>query len=70
MDYKIMDYEKLCSLGLESLEKERFEEAMEYYVRATELDSNRPEAYFGRGTVKFDSGRYKESIEDFDRALP
>jgi tetratricopeptide (TPR) repeat protein len=39
------------------------------YDRATELDSELATPYIGRGAIRFEQGRYQESIDHYSTAL-
>lgn len=47
----------------------RRDEALVYYDLAIEFDEYSISAYYGRGLIKYDRGKYKEAKEDFDKYL-
>lgn len=46
----------------------KFEEAIEYYDKAIELNPFFYSAFFNRGTIKADMGNYEGAKNDFDEA--
>ena len=46
-----------------------YDQALEDYTRAIELDGSFAEAYFYRGVSHYEMGLYQESINDLTRAI-
>ena len=46
-----------------------YEQAIEDYTRAIELDAAFAEAYFNRGVSYYEVGRYQEAITDLSQAI-
>jgi tetratricopeptide (TPR) repeat protein len=49
--------------------KHEYRRALEMYARALQIDPTRGEIYFNRGLTLHETGRRKEAIEDFSKAL-
>ncbi len=49
--------------------KKEYDEAIECYDRAMELDANNPEAWFDKGCALGKQKRYDEAIEWYDKAM-
>ena len=46
-----------------------YQQAVEDYTRAIELDQNFADAFFNRGVSHYELGLYQEAIEDLTRAI-
>lgn len=46
-----------------------YEQALQDYTKAIELDPGFAEAYYNRGVSHYELGRYAEAIADFTRAI-
>ena len=46
-----------------------FEEAIEEYDKAIELDPNDPDYHNNKGVALYELHRYEEAIEEFDKAI-
>lgn len=55
--------------GNAKFDLKKYEEAIEDYNKAIELDSNDIAAYHNRGNSKFCLKHYVEAIEDYDEAI-
>ena len=60
---------RLLSEGNEKYEAGNYEEAIEDFNRAIELDPEYSGAYYNRGNARKNMGEYEEAIEDFNRAI-
>ena len=47
----------------------QFEKAEEAFTKAIKYDKNNYEAYYYRGCTKINQNKYKESIDDFKKAV-
>jgi tetratricopeptide (TPR) repeat protein len=66
---KAIRAEGLRKEGLESVKKGDVLEGIEYYSKALKLDSGNENIYFNRGNAYVMLDRYKEAIEDYDKAI-
>lgn len=66
---KIDVAEVYCGIGNTSMQKGRYEEAIEYYQDALAVDSQCYEAYVGLGTAYESSKNYKKSLEYYKKSL-
>ena len=55
--------------GVASLEKGKYEEAIEKYNEAIKLNSNHAGLYNNRGVAKNELGQHYEAIDDYDKAI-
>lgn len=55
--------------GVASLNKGEYEEAIQKYDEAIELNPNHVEFYNNRGLAKKNLGQYQEAIDDYDKAI-
>lgn len=55
--------------GVASLKKGKYEEAIQKYDEALELNPNHEEFYTNRGIAKNFLGQYQEAIADYDKAI-
>ena len=55
--------------GVASLKKGKYEEAIQKYDEAIELNPNHEEFYTNRGIAKNFLGQYQEAIADYDKAI-
>ena len=61
-------YSALIDFGESAIEKEEYEEALEYSSRAIQKDPNRIQAYNLRGRAYTSLERYDQALEDFTEA--
>ena len=58
-----------CVGGDDCLRKQKYQEAMDRYSRAIELDPKLPVAYNNRGFVHWNLNNYERAIADYCRAI-
>ena len=68
-DKRLEKINQIMKKGHESSKEEDYKSAIKNYSKIIELDSTYAEAYFSRGTVKFNNFQFDEAIADFDKAL-
>ncbi len=60
---------RLFNLANAKSELEQYQEALEDYDKALEINPNFAEAYINRGTAKAELSRWEDALEDFDKAI-
>jgi tetratricopeptide (TPR) repeat protein len=65
----IDDSSALVSLGIALRKNRQFEQALELFNRALELDSGNHEAYHCRASIHWDQGQYSDAVADYTKAL-
>jgi len=55
--------------GLQDLDNDKPDDALEDYEQAIKIDSQLAQAYANRGIVRMEQGRYPEAISDMERAI-
>lgn len=63
------DWEAWYARGRDSAEREDRTEAVRFYDRALEIQSDRAEVWLDRGTTLFELGRYDDVLTSCDRAI-
>lgn len=61
--------EEINSLGIEKYEKGEYEEAIEAYSKAIQLNPSKPIYYENRGSARKESGDYYGAISDYNTVL-
>jgi len=54
--------------GMEAYNKSNYTEAEEYLTRSIRINPDNERSYYYRGLTKYRNGKYKESIEDFNKS--
>ena len=63
------DAKKHFDEGLRLYELGRYEEAIEEFDKAIELDPNDPDYHYYKGIALYELHKYEEAIEEFDKAI-
>ena len=58
-----MNYQEVLKNGTMAKNYERFDEALDWFAKAIELDDSQPQAYFYRANI------YNHSLKEYDKAL-
>ena len=65
-----MNYQEALKNGTMAKNYERFDEALEWFQKAIELDENQSQAYFYRANIYNHSLKdYGKALEDYDKAI-
>ena len=67
--YEILDAEEYARRGLEAQQQGDFEQAIQYYDKAINLNPNYAIAYFYRGNAYGNKGELDQAIQDFTKAI-
>jgi len=57
------------SKGIFGVRLRRYEEAIQAFDKAIELDPNYARALYSKGSALYDQGKYNEAIEAYDKAI-
>ncbi len=68
-DKDIKDPVKLKELGNKAYINQNYDEAVEFFSKAIELQPDEPVFYSNRATVYFEQERFDDSLNDCDKAL-
>ena len=63
------DYHQLCRRGFYYMLQGKFNEAMEDYSKAAEVNPNNAEAYFGRCAVLYRQGKLEEARDEYGKGI-
>lgn len=63
------DYYQLCRRGFYYMQQGKFNEAMEDYSKAAEVNPNNAEAYFGRCAVLYRQGKLEEARDEYGKGI-
>lgn len=63
------DYHQLCRRGFYYMQQGKFNEAMEDYSKAANVNPNNAEAYFGRCAVLYRQGKLEEARGEYGKGI-
>ena len=61
--------EKLFDEGIQRLESQRFDQAVDYFNRLIEINPEHPSAYNAKGVAFFELGQWDRAIESFNKSI-
>ena len=64
-----MTFEEYIEIADKKFQDGLYEESIENYNKAIELNPNKADAYFNRGNAKVNICKYKEAIKDYDKVI-
>lgn len=67
--YFFLIYQNPIRKGTESLEVEKYKEAITYFEKAVSKDKNVSEAYRGMGIAYFETEKYEKALSCFEQAM-
>ena len=66
---KYRAYQSAVRAGKESFNKKDYQSSIAHYSKAIEMSPFEASSYYQRGVALYKTGKDKEAIEDFDKAL-